>query len=348
MKKIFTIISAFILVFVISGCSSNSSSKEPNDTKGKKLEIYTSIYPLQYITEQIGGDNVTVKSIYPPGVDAHTYEPTSKEMTDMAKSDAFIYLGAGMESFAETAASALSKQDVKFIEIAKHEALFSKSSDGHDGHDHGTDTDHNAEADNDHDEHDHGAEADHNAEVHDDHDGHDHGDKDPHIWLDPLRMIDMGAIIKDELITLNPENKKQYEKNYEALTKSLTALDQEFVTSLKDKQNKHILVSHAAYGYWEQRYGIEQIAISGLSSSDEPSQKDLAKIAKLAKEHQIKYVIFEQNASDRVSTIIQEHIKAEALHIHNLEVLTDEDIKNNADYISLMKANLAVLNKATK
>ncbi len=336
MKNLLTIISTFILIFIISGCSSNSSTKNPNDTKEDKLEIYTSIYPLQYITEQIGGDDVTVKSIYPPGVDAHTYEPTSKEMTDMAKSDAFIYLGAGMESFAETAAAALSKQDVKFIEIAKHEALFSKSGDGHEGHDHGAD------------EHEADTDQDHNDEAHHDDDGHDHGDKDPHVWLDPLRMIDIGAIVKDELITLNPENKEQYEKNFEALTKSLTALDKEFVNSLKDKQNKHILVSHAAYGYWEQRYGIEQIAISGLSSSDEPSQKDLAKIAKLAKEHQIKYVIFEQNASNRVSTIIQEHIKAEALHVHNLEVLTDEDIKNNTDYISLMKANLAVLNKATK
>ena len=43
---------------------------------------------------------------------------------------------------------------------------------------------------------------------------------------------------------------------------------------------KEILVSHAAYGYWEQRYGLKQIPIAGISASDEPSQKQLADITK--------------------------------------------------------------------
>src|SRR5699024_11397532 len=49
--------------------------------------------PLEYIASEIGGEHVHVETIYPPGVDAHTYEPTSKEITSLAKADAFIYLG---------------------------------------------------------------------------------------------------------------------------------------------------------------------------------------------------------------------------------------------------------------
>src|SRR5690625_6389231 len=78
------------------GCSNEAPKKET------ALTIYTSIYPVQYATEQITGDLATVESLYPPGVDAHTYEPTTRQLTHIARSDLFIYVGAGMESFARS------------------------------------------------------------------------------------------------------------------------------------------------------------------------------------------------------------------------------------------------------
>lgn len=306
LKRFRIIISLLFITTIIAGCSSTSS--EQNNQAG--MTIYTSIYPIQYATERIGGETVHVESVYPPGVDAHTYEPTTKEMTSIAGGDAFIYLGAGMEGFAESAAGALKSEDVAMIELGKHEELF------------------------------------HTEKEHAD-DEHSHGDYNPHIWLDPIRMIDMSNIIKAKLIELNPDNKELYSKNFKALKKDLLTLDKQFHETLQSKDNKEILVSHAAYGYWEERYGIEQIAISGLSSSDEPSQKELTQIIDKAKEDNINYVIFEQNGSDRVSKIIQEQIGAKALQIHNLSVLTEDDIKNDEDYFSLMKHNLKVLDKAT-
>jgi len=296
-----------LLLFLLTACNSSNEN-----TENEQLIIYTSIYPIQYVAEEITGDNATVKSIYPPGVDAHTYEPTSKEITELAKGNAFIYLGAGMESFAETAADALKSQDILFIEIGEHDHLFTE------------------------DEH-----------KHDDH-GHDHGDHDPHIWLEPLRMIEIGEIVKDELVTLNPEKEGEYVENFKALKEDLTTLDEEFTEILETKENKQLLVSHAAYGYWEERYGIEQIPISGLSSSDEPSQKDLAEIARLAEKEELNYVIFEQTGSNRLASIIQEYIHADKLTIHNLEVLTEDNIAENENYLSLMKKNLEVLDQATK
>lgn len=296
-----------LLLLTITGCSSTSSEEGNQDG----MKIYTSIYPIQYLAEHIGGDTVNVESVYPPGVDAHTYEPTSKEMTSIASGDAFIYLGAGMEGFAESAADALESQDVALFELGTHEELFQT-------------------------EHAH-------AE-----DGHNHGDYNPHIWLDPIRMIDMAGIIKGKLIELNPDEKQIYVENFKALKKELLALDKKYRETLETKEHKEILVSHAAYGYWEERYGIKQIAISGLTSSAEPSQKELTKIIDKAKTDQLEYVIFEQNGSDRVSSIIQEQIGAKALHIHNLSVLTEEDIKQNEDYFSLMNHNLEVLDIATE
>ncbi|RLL46541.1 adhesin [Oceanobacillus piezotolerans] len=309
----------FISIFMIGCAPKNATTKEDDS-----LTIYTSIYPIQYAIERIAGDTLSVKTVYPPGVDAHSYEPTSKDMTAIAESDAFFYIGSDLEAFAETAADALQNQDVSLIEIGKHEELFQTDSEDN-GHNH-TDEEHG----------------------HDQHDGHNHGDKDPHIWIDPLRMIKMSEIIKEELVKLNPEAKEQYNQNFVALEKDLLTLDEQFKRALENKENKQILVSHAAYGYWEDRYGIEQIAINGISSSSEPSQKELTEIIDQAKAYGLEYIIFEQNTANRVSQIIQNEIGVDSLTIHNLAVLTEQDITNGEDYISLMQSNIEILEQATE
>ncbi|WP_087972661.1 metal ABC transporter solute-binding protein, Zn/Mn family [Oceanobacillus rekensis] len=308
-------------ILIVAGCS---STEEDSTTNDDKLTIYTSIYPIQYAVERIGGDTVSAKTVFPPGVDAHTYEPTTKDMTSIADSSAFIYMGAGMEGFAESAADALISQDVSLIEIGVHDELFHSE-----------------------DQHEHDSDAGNGHEETDSHDGHNHGDHDPHIWIDPVRMIEMAEIIKTELITLNPNEEALYNENFTVLEGDLQELDKRFTEVLSNKNDKNILVSHAAYGYWEEKYGLEQIAINGLSSSSEPSQKDLTKIIDQAREYDLNYIIFEQNSSNRVSEIIQEEIGAESLIIHNLAVLTEDDITNNEDYFSLMEHNLEVLDKAT-
>jgi zinc transport system substrate-binding protein len=308
----------FILVFVfaaimIVGCSQPDQTDHSKETSEKQLEIYTSLYPIQYAVERIGGDTVTTHSVYPPGADAHTYEPSSKEIVAIAKSDAFFYLGAGMEAFSETVADSLASQDVHLVEIGEKKDLFIKEEHHDDGEEHGQ---------------------------------HHHGDLDPHIWLDPLRLLEVSDIVKEELISLNPQAKEAYEKNFASLQEDLTELDKQFIAVLENKKNKHILVSHAAYGYWEDRYGIEQIAVNGLSSSNEPSQKELTNIINRTKEYGLDYIFFEQNVSNRVSEIIQAEIGAKSAVIHNLEVLTEEDMDKNEDYITLMERNLDVLDKA--
>lgn len=311
---------AFLVFLVIGivtvGCAPAEQSE--NDESAERT-VYTSLYPLQYIVEEVGGETIQVKSVFPPGADAHTYEPSSKDMTAIADSDAFIYLGAGMEAFAETAASALESQEIARIELGQHEELFHTEN---------------------------GEEPSDEAHAHDHH-GHDHGDHNPHIWIDPLRMLEMAAVIKEEMISLNPEHETLYTENYAALKQDLEDMHDAYESVLADKSNKRILVSHAAFGYWESRYGIEQISIHGLSTSNEPSQKELTEIIHTAEEYNMEYIIFEQNISTRVAEIIQEQINAEALVIHNLSVLTDEDIEANEDYLSLMEKNLEVLDQAT-
>ena len=120
-------------------------------------------------------------------------------------------------------------------------------------------------------------------EHHDHGDGHKedehHHDKDPHVWLDPTLAMKQAEKLKNALVELQPEHKKN-SKNFAALQTKFTDLDDGFKAAVANAKTKEILVSHAAYGYWEQRYGLKQIPIAGISASDEPSQKQLADITK--------------------------------------------------------------------
>ncbi|MCM3160737.1 metal ABC transporter solute-binding protein, Zn/Mn family [Metabacillus litoralis] len=376
--KSYLLTSMLTIGLLLTGCGNqenqSTNATESNNDTNSKLEVYTTIFPLEDFTKKIGGDEITVTSVYPPNVDAHIYEPTVKTMKNIADSDLFIYTGAGVEGFAEQAEETLQKEDVHILKAAEGIELL-KTTEEHsheddvahteehshednaaheDENSHEDDTAHEEEhSDEDNaahaEEHSHEGNAAH-AEKHSHEDDaahedehHLHGDQDPHVWLDPILSIKLAENIKNALIELKPESKEIFEDNFTILKADLTALNQTFHETLENSKTKYILVSHAAYGYWQDRYGLEQIAIAGLSPSQEPSQQQLTEIITESEEHHLKYVLFEQNVQSNVAKVIQDEIGAKSLTLHNLESVTEEDIKNNEDYFSIMEKNIETL-----
>ncbi|MEH7012083.1 zinc ABC transporter substrate-binding protein [Neobacillus niacini] len=329
--KISQLVSISVLAFglILSGCGKTETVNKSAEKDKETLTVYTTIYPLEDFTKKIGGEFVEVQSIYPPNVDAHTYEPSTKDMTTLANSDLFIYTGAGIEGFAEKATEALKKEEVQILKASEGIDLIESSH-----------SDEHHEDENEHSEEEEHAE----SEAHEE-EGHDHGDLDPHVWLDPVLSIELANNIKNSLSELMPEYASTFETNFEQLKNELEKLDQEFKTTIESSKTKNLLVSHDAYGYWEKRYGIETIAITGLSPTQEPSQKELQAIIEESTEHNIHYVIFEQNVSPKIAKIIQEEIGAKSLTLHNLEAVTEENIKQKDDYFSIMRKNLETIKK---
>ncbi len=88
MKKIFyTITILFITMFLTTGCFTNDTMED--------IDIVTSDYPTEYLTDYLYGSNATVTKIYPNDVNIQTYKLTNKMIKDTAKKDLFIYNGLG-------------------------------------------------------------------------------------------------------------------------------------------------------------------------------------------------------------------------------------------------------------
>lgn len=311
MKKFIIILSVFLpLSILLSACTNEQTVKK----KGQ-LQIYTTVYPLQYFSEQIGGKYVHVNTIYPPGSDEHTFEPSQKDMMNLADSDLFFYIGLGLEGFVEKAKETLKNQHVTMVPVAEKLQLPQDSSYKKEDHDH----------DQDHDS---------------------HGDINPHVWLDPLYAKEMAGVIRDQLSKKMPKQKAYFNQNYQKLAVKLDELNRQFASTISKAKHKQIIVTHAAFGYWENRYGLEQISISGLSTTNEPTQKALEKIISLADREGLKYILFEQNVQSKLGKIVQQEIGARALPVHNLAVLTTDNLNHKETYFSLMNKNLKTLKTA--
>ena len=88
MKKKISFIILLIGIFLLSGCSTDSM---------ENITIYTSIYPIEYVTIELYGNYSTINNMYPQGINPYEYKLTNKQIKDYGNSDLVIYNGLGKE-----------------------------------------------------------------------------------------------------------------------------------------------------------------------------------------------------------------------------------------------------------
>ena len=84
MKKL-KILFAILLTFMMSGCFKNDDFED--------ITIYTTIYPIEYITDYLYGEYSEVNSIYPNGVNISAYELTDIQIKDYSNMNLFVFDG---------------------------------------------------------------------------------------------------------------------------------------------------------------------------------------------------------------------------------------------------------------
>lgn len=314
---------ACVVAVMLSACGNINKGENKDVSSKNKLKIYTTAFAFQSFTEQIGGKYVDVESIYPPGADMHTFEPTQKEMVNIAKSDLFIYSNQEMDPVAKKIAGSINNKDLKLALAANftHDDLVVNH-----GHEH------------EHEGHEH----DHEEEGHD----HEEGSEDPHIWLDPVLNKKMMKSIKDDLAKKDPQHKDYYENNYKQVVNDLDNINQRLTEVTEHPKRDTVVISHDSIGYLANRYGFKQEGVSGMNN-EEPSQRDLMNIVNNIKQTKQPYVLYEQNISSKVTDVIQKESNSTPLSFHNMATLSKEESKEgNITYQSLMKRNIKSLDKA--
>jgi zinc transport system substrate-binding protein len=160
---------------------------------------------------------------------------------------------------------------------------------------------------------------------------------DPHVWLDPARFSlivqRIGGALHD------PETTAR-------LVAQLRALDREYRTGLAHCDRHEIVTSHEAFGYLAQRYGLQQIGITGLSPEAEPKPQDLQHVIDVVRKTHATTVFFETLLSPRIADTVASETHTKTAVLNPIEGLTPAEAARGEDYFSLMRSNLSALRKA--
>jgi len=168
------------------------------------------------------------------------------------------------------------------------------------------------------------------------------GKRDPHIWLDFSNAKKMVVNILDGFLRRDLSNKGFYLKNAEEYKKKLDELDKKFKDSLSScKKDTIIHGGHFAFGYLAKRYNLKYIsAYKGFSPDAEPTPGSLIELSKKLKEHDIKYIFYEELISPKVSEAIARETGAKLLMLHGAHNVTKDEMDRGVTFISLMEQNL--------
>jgi zinc transport system substrate-binding protein len=162
-------------------------------------------------------------------------------------------------------------------------------------------------------------------------------DRDPHVWLDPLLYAKIVERIGRELG--RPEAARE-------VTAQLQELDAEFREGLSSCERRTIVTSHAAFGYLADRYGLEQLAVTGLSPEVEPTPRDLERVVEEIRASGATTIFFETLVSPKLAETVARETGAATAVLDPVEGLTEDEAATGDDYFSIMRRNLAALREA--
>lgn len=268
---------ALLALGTLTACSDS-----PTDSSGR-ISVVTGFYPLQFVTEKIGGPDVDVLNLAQPGAEPHDMELSPAQVAQVANAGLVVYLKGFQPQLDEAVAQNAAD---RAFDVATVTPLV-----GGPNHEGATEEGGNA--------------------------------PDPHVWLDPTRLAAIAGSVSHKLAELDPAHAAGYAERGNALVAELNKLDAEFTAGLANCQRHEIVTSHAAFGYLADRYKLKQIALSGLTPETEPTPQQVAAVAAEARKYGATTIFFETLVSPKVAQTLAEQVGAKTAVLDPLEGLAE-------------------------
>jgi zinc transport system substrate-binding protein len=289
---------------LLAGCGST----QPGRTTDGKILVVAAFYPLQFLAEQIGGAQVSVVNLVKPGAEPHDLELNPKQTAQIADAGLVIYL----RSFQPAVDQAVEQN-------AKDRALDASTtvqllSAGPGGNDTSSKSGNGTKSGN-----------------------------DPHVWLDPDRYAAIADRVAERLATIEPGHAADFRGRAATVHARLVELSAGYANGLRGCQRHDIVTSHAAFGYLAARYGLSQIAITGLTPEAEPDPRWLAQVAELARQRHVTTIFFETLVSPKVAQTLATEIGAKPEVLDPIEGI---ESGSTANYFTIMRDNLGKIRTA--
>jgi len=269
MKSKIIMICIFIALLVIT----TVLAINVNEEQESKFNIVTSFYPMYIATLNItdGIDDISVKNLTSDmGGCIHDYVLSTTELVTLAKADALVINGAGMEGFMDKVISNFNTLDIidssTGIEVMHNEC--DEEQHNHEGHSHETNT---------------------------------------HIFVSVRNYIKQVQNICDRLIEMDSKNADKYRQNTEAYIINIQELEQEIENAIANINSRNIVTFHNTFDYFAKDYGLNVIETIENEHGKNPSAGEIAELVENIKKNNVHAIFVEPEYNVKiVDTIAKE------------------------------------------
>jgi zinc/manganese transport system substrate-binding protein len=272
----------------LSGCAEQGSGTEPPGGEGgcRSLQVVASTTVLGDVAENIIGDGGSVETLMPIGVDPHGFQASARQAASLREADLVVVNGLGLEEGLQDVVDSAAADGIRVLEAGLYVQVLDISGEvvpvgsGDDG-------------------------------IH----GYQEGSVDPHIWLDPFRMADVATGIGEALAALDVGCAEERRAAAASYREELLQVDAEVehILSVVPAGQRTLVTSHAAFGYFADRYGFEIVGviIPGGSTLAEPSAADLAALVEVLEREGVHAIFAETTQPMDLANTIADELGAE-------------------------------------
>ncbi|MQY02710.1 metal ABC transporter substrate-binding protein [Actinomadura macrotermitis] len=294
--------------FAVAGLTALSACGDAGaDGAGGKTKVVASFYPMAWLSQEVGGADVTVQTLTKPGAEPHDLELTPRQIGDVGKARLTVYVKGVQPAVDQAVAKEAKGRALDAATTVKTLPAPHGGEEEEEGHEH--------------------------AEV----------SYDPHLWLDPSRMAAVAKALGDRLAAADPAHAAGYRTRAAALAGRLAELDKAFQDGLKTCKHKTIVTAHAAFGYLADRYGLTQVPIAGVDAASEPSPKRLGELTRQVRAAGATTVFTETLVSPKVAESLAREAGVKTAVLDPVEGIKKGA---GGDYQTVMRADLGTLRSA--
>ncbi len=310
-KSVFAVI-ALCMFLMLASCE-NQSSEE----KGGKIKIVATAFPQYDLVKQIAGDKAEIVMLLPAGGEVHTFDPSVKDIMNVAHCDVFVYNGGVSDLWVENVIdSSENEHMIKFSFMENCTLIKEEIVEG--------------------------------MQYEDEQHTYEEALYDEHVWTSPVKLSQIAQAFADTLCTIDPDNSSVYTNNAKQYIEKLLELDARFKEVRKNAVRSTIVFGDRfPFAYFAQEYDLDYYAaFPGCASNTEASAATLAFITDKVKEENIPVVFTIEFSDEKIADAVCSASGAKKRTLHSCHNVTKEQLSEGVTYLSLMEENLEFLEEA--
>ena len=305
-KRWLIIVISAVMLLSFTACGAALTRKAPEGDG--KLKIITTNFPLYDFCRAIGGEQVSVTMLIPPGSEAHTYEPTPQDIIAIQGCDAFFYIGGESDAWVE---GILSSMNGDFPAVALMDSDLSLLTEA----------------------------ADDTILAPEPEEGEEY---DEHIWTSPLNAKLMIERITEVLSVCDPDHEEGYFTACEEYLQKLDTLDAAFRDTIESGVHDTIIFADRfPFLYFVREYGLNYYAaFPGCAAEAEPSAAVVSSLIEKVREEDVPAVFYIELSNRKMADLVSAETGVKTLQFHSCQNVTKDEFQNGATYLSTMQQNL--------